>query len=162
MAGFLDTFRQKVVASVWKETPDASRIKNIDDRIALGVLLWAVAEADEKFLPQETVEIAEILKKHSQLSEEELLVIMRSIQEAAEQRVDLQRFTREISANLDYRMRISLIEELFRVACADDDLDDRELEVIRKISGLFHLAHKDFIDTKIRIKKECGLDTVDI
>lgn len=52
------------------------------------------------------------------------------------------------------------MENLFRVACADKDLDDSELEVVRKISGLFNVAHKDFIDTKIRIKKEFGLDTV--
>ena len=38
-------------------------------------------------------------------------------------------------------------------------LDNSELEVIRKISGLFHVEHKDFIDAKIKIKKEFDLDT---
>jgi hypothetical protein len=35
------------------------------------------------------------------------------------------------------------------------------METIRKISGLFHLSHKDFIKAKIEAKKEFGLDTVE-
>ena len=34
-----------------------------------------------------------------------------------------------------------------------------EHEMIRKISGLLRIDHKDFIDIKIRVKKEFGLDT---
>ena len=48
---------------------------------------------------------------------------------------------------------------LFRIACVDKDLDHEEHEMIRKISGLMQIEHKDFIDAKIRIKKEFGLDT---
>jgi hypothetical protein len=35
------------------------------------------------------------------------------------------------------------------------------METIRKISGLFHIAHKDFINAKIKIKKEFGLDVAE-
>ena len=60
---------------------------------------------------------------------------------------------------MSYEIKIKILENLFRIACVDKDLDDRELEVIRKISGLFKLTHKDFIDSKIKVKKEFGLDT---
>lgn len=157
MAGFLDEFRGKVISSVQKETPVEAKI--IDDRIALGVLLWVVAEADAKFLPEEEAKIREILLSYCKIPESDLSYIMSSIKEAAETRIDLYRFTHEVSEDLNYQTKISIIENLFRVACSDKELDDNELETIRKISGLFHLSHKDFIDAKIKVKKEFGLAT---
>ncbi len=161
MAGFLDKFRKNVVTSLWKDKKDEPKVKDIDDKIALGVLLWIVAEADEKFLAKEDEKIKEILTLYSKISEEEITTVLATIKEAARQRIDLHRFTREVSANLPYNVRISIIETLFRVACCDKELDHKEIETIRKISGLFHIAHKDFINAKITIKKEFGLDTVE-
>ena len=56
-------------------------------------------------------------------------------------------------------MKKNIVENLFRVACVDGELAYEEEEVIRKIAGLFLLDHKDFIDAKIKVKKEFGLDT---
>ena len=84
---------------------------------------------------------------------------MASVELAAHQRIDLHAFTREISKDLPYAIRLSILKELFRLACSDQDLDEKELEAIRAISGLFHIAHRDFIELKITIKKEFGLET---
>lgn len=161
MAGFLDKFRGNVVSSVWKDKKDVPKVKDINDKIALGVLLWVVAEADDKFLAKEDEKIREILTSHSKISDEELETVLVSIKEAARERIDLHRFTREVSADLPYEMRKSIIETLFHVACCDEELDHNEMETIRKISGLFHLAHKDFINAKIKAKKEFGIDTAE-
>ena len=159
MAGFLDRFRKNVISSVRKDKADEPKVKDIDDKIALGVLLWVVAEADEKFLPEEEGKIKEVLISHSKISNEDIPTVLTSIKEAAKERIDLYRFTHEISENLPNDIKISIIENLFRVACVDKNLDDNELEAIRKISSLFKIEHADFIDAKIRIKKEFGLDT---
>ncbi len=157
MAGFLDEFRTKVLAPLHKE--EAVEPKEIDDKIALGVLLWVVAEADEKFLPEEEKQMKEILASYAKISEEDMAYVMGSIKEAARERIDLYQFTNEVSKNLDYQMKISILENLFRVACSDKELDDKELETIRKIANLFRLSHGDFIKAKIKIKKEFGLAT---
>ena len=159
MAGILDRFRRDIAASVWKDPQDAPKAKDINDKIALGVLLWAVAEADNKFLPQEEEEIKEVLKRYSGINGEDLEIVLRSVKAAAKQRIDLYRFTSEVSEGLPYAVKTNIVEQLFRVACSDKELDDREVETIRKISGLFGIGHKDFIDTKIKVKKEFGLDT---
>ena len=159
MAGFLDSFRKKVITSVWKEEKDKPRVIDIDDKIALGVLLWVVAEADEKFLATEDEKIREILATYSKISEEEIEAVMASTREAARERIDLHRFTREVTKELPYNVKLSIIETLFRVACCDKELDHEETEIIRKISGLFQISHKDFINAKITIKKEFGLET---
>ena len=159
MAGFLDKFRKNVITSVWKDKRDEPKVKDINDKIALGVLLWAVAEADEKFLAKEDEKIKEILTTYSKISEEDLVTVLASIKEAARERIDLHRFTREVSKELPYNVKLSIIETLFRVACCDKELDHEETEIIRKISGLFRISHKDFINAKITIKKEFGLET---
>ena len=159
MAGFLDKFRKNIISSVWKEKIEEPKVKNIDDKIALGVLLWVVAEADKKFLPEEEEKIKEVLLEYSKIPKQDIPLVLASIRQAAKERIDLYRFTDEVSQNLLYNIKISIIESLFRVACADQELDNNELETIRKISGLFRLAHKDFINAKIKIKKEFGLDT---
>lgn len=156
MAGFLDEFRGKVLAPLHKEEVEP---KEIDDKIALGVLLWAVAEADEKFLPEEEKKMKEILTSYAKIPEKDMPYVMGSVQEAARERIDLYRFTNEISKDLNYQMKISILGNLFRVACSDKELDDKELETIRKIANLFRLSHGDFIKTKIKIKKEFGLPT---
>ncbi|MDP6924411.1 MAG: TerB family tellurite resistance protein [Candidatus Scalindua sp.] len=161
MAGFLDKFRSNVVTSVWKDKDDIPVVENIDDKIALGALLWIVAEADDKFLAKEDEKIKEILTLYSKIPEDEMATVMASIKEAARERIDLHRFTREIGKDLSYDVRKSVIETLFRVACCDDELDHNEIETIRKISGLFHIAHKDFINAKITVKKEFGLDVAE-
>ena len=159
MAGFLDRFRKNVVSSVWKDKLDESKAKDIDDKIALGVLLWVIAEADNEFLPEEEEKIREILLSRCKISNEDIPLVLASIREAAKERIDLYTFTHEVSEDLPYTIKKSIIEDLFRVACIDRELDDSELELIRKISGLFRISHSDFIDAKIKIKKEFGLDT---
>ncbi|HDZ77217.1 MAG TPA: TerB family tellurite resistance protein [Candidatus Omnitrophica bacterium] len=158
MTGFLDKFRKKVILNVWKDKPDESKVKEIDDKIALGVLLWVVAETDEKFLPQEEEKIKEILISHSKISDSDIPTVLASIKAASDERIDLYPFTRQISQNLPHEIKLSIIENLFRVACVDKDLDAKEMGMIRKISGLFRIEHSDFIDAKIKIKKEFGLD----
>ena len=159
MAGFLDKFRKKVISNVWKDKPDEPKARQIDDKIALGVLLWVVAETDEKFLPQEEEQVKEVLLSQSNISKDDIPTVLASIKEAADARIDLYPFTRQISRNLPHEVKLSIIENLFRVACVDKDLNSKEMGMIRKISGLFRIEHSDFIGAKIKIKKEFGLDT---
>jgi uncharacterized tellurite resistance protein B-like protein len=130
----------------------------LNDKIALGVLLWVVAEADDKFLPQERQQIEAVLKQYGQISDDDLAVVMEAVKQAAEERIDLHTFTHEVAQGLPYQKRVEMIETLFRVACADKELAHEEEEAVRKISGLFLLDHKDYINAKIKVKQEFGLD----
>jgi len=159
MSGFLDSFRRKVISSVFKENVEEKDVVEINDKIALGVLLYVVAESDDQVLEAELNKIKEILRSFAKIEEDDLQVIMKSIEIAASQRIDLFTFTKEVGNDLPRDVKISIIENLFRVACIDQDLDEREQEMIRKISGLFRLDHDEFINTKIKVKKEFGMDT---
>ncbi len=162
--GIFEKFRQKIISSVEPQEQEDSEAKSqtkdtVDNLISLGVLLWEVAQADDKFLPEEEVEIGEVLKKYGHVTDEDMPIVLRAIKEASIARIDLHTFTKEVGQNLAFDVKISILENLFRIACIDQDLDNEELEMIRKISGLLRIEHKNFIDIKIRIKKEFGLDT---
>jgi uncharacterized tellurite resistance protein B-like protein len=159
MSGIFDQFREKVFHSVWKEKSDEPQQVAVDDKIALGVLLWEVAQADNKFLPEEKDKIKDVLKQYSNIPEDQVSYVMESIEIASRDKIDLHTFTREVSHDLSRDIKKDIIENLFRVACIDGDLAHEEEETIRKISGLFRLEHKDFIDSKIKVKKEFGMDT---
>jgi len=162
--GFFDNFRQKVISTVNPQEPEDSKSipqskDTVDNLISLGVLLWEVAQADEKFLPEEEAKIGEVLRKYGHVTKEDMPIVLRAIEEASIARIDLHTFTKEVGQDLKFDVKVSILENLFRVACIDQDLDHEEHEMIRKISGLLRIEHKDFIDIKIRIKKEFGLDT---
>jgi len=159
MSDFLKRFRQSIVSSVYKEASEDQDCRKVDERIAFGVLLYLVAQADGSFLSKEIGIIEELLRAKTSMNEDEFRIVMSSIEKAREDSIDLYQFTNEVSNDLSYPAKIDIIEDLFRVGCVDKDLDDTEIEIIRKISGLFHLSHKDFIDAKIKVKKEFGLDT---
>ena len=102
MSGFFDSLRKKVVNSVFKDIGDESRLPKIDDRIALGVLLWEVASADEKILPKEEDILRDILSKRIKASIQDIEVVMASIKVAAKERIDLHAFTSHIKKDLPY------------------------------------------------------------
>jgi len=159
MPGFLDQFRKKVIHSVFKDSIEEKDDVILNDKIALGVLLWVVAEADDQFFPEEKEKIREVLRQYAKISDEELPVVFEATEVAAKEKIDLHTFTHEVSQDLPFEIKKEIIENLFRVACIDNDLAYVEEEMIRKISGLFRLDHKDFIDAKIKVKKEFGMDT---
>jgi len=164
MSGFFDNFRQNVISIVYPDGHEDAREEpqsnnTIDNLIALGVLLWVVAQADEEFLPEEKAKIEDVLSSYGEISKEDMPVVLRAVEEASINRIDLYAFTSEIGENLSFKDKICIIENLFRVACIDQDLDHEEQEIIYKISGLLRVDHKSFIDAKIRVKKEFGLDT---
>lgn len=157
MAGFLVRFRKNVISSLRKDKANRSKVKNIDGKIALGILLWvtgAVAEADDEFFPEEGKKIKEILVSRLKISEQDFPIVLTAIRQAAIEKVDFYRFVQEVNENLAYDTKILVVGDLFRIAHVDKKLADREYEIIRKISDLFRITDRDFTDVKIKTEKE--------
>lgn len=130
-----------------------------NELISFGVLLRIVADADDKFLDVEEKEITFILKKYGRIPDEDLPVIIKAVEVSAQERIDIHAFTREMREAVQRKNRARIIENLFRIACVDNDLDNNELEMIRKIAELLGLDHGEFIEAKVKIKKEFSMDT---
>ena len=58
--------------------------------------------------------------------------------------------TRTINQNLDYDQKCVLIGAMWAIAHSDSHIDPHEDHIIRKISDLIYVSHRDFIDQKIK------------
>ena len=121
-----------------------------DHRIAIASLLCAVAYADHDTSNAERVAIKNDLIKLLAVEESEVNTLM----EIAEQEMlvsnSLFDFTSLLS-ELDQTARIEVIEMMWRVAYADDHLDEIEEAIIRRVAGLLYVPHSEFIRTKLQV-----------
>lgn len=159
MFELFDNFRKQVLKSVSDSSDQPLEIDDSDGLIALGVLMWAVSEADEEFLPEEHQMIEQVLEQHGQLEPERVSIVMEAVKQAASERIDLYSFAEVATQSIERDTKVEMLEHLFRVACIDGNLDTREHETIRQIYQLFRLDHHEFIEAKIKVKKEFGMDT---
>ncbi len=158
MGGLLDRLRGIVAPVAPVRSGAAPAVTPTgDDKIALGVLLWIVAEADGRFLAEEKALIEQVLQGHADVGEADLVVVMASVEQAAKDRIDLYQFTREVAQDLTPPERVEIVRHLYRVGCADGTLDHAEVEAINQISGLLRVPHRDMIDAKLAAKKEFGV-----
>lgn len=158
--GFFQKFRDKVLLAVGDagSTQPESETNNL---IALGALLWAVADADKQFLPSEHDKIKKILKEYCHITPEDMPIVLRSIEEASFERIDIYAFAKEAGEGLDRKGKIEIIDNLFRVALIDHELDAQEEAIIRQAAGHFGLDHSEFIEAKEKIKKEFQTDSLE-
>ena len=68
-------------------------------------------------------------------------------------------FTRLIKEHLDIEQKIRLVEMLWQVAYADGALDKYEEHVIRRISELLYVPHRDYIAVKLKVQSAQGART---
>lgn len=153
----LESFREKVLSLANVSRAGDADTVDVDDKIALGVLLWvmgAVAEADGGFLPEEAETITDILIRRLKTPGDDASIVLTAVRQAAIGNFDVYELADEAGKRLPYDTRMLIIEDLFRIACADKLLDDREFEVIKKASDLFQLKDGDLSDIEKKAKDE--------
>ena len=120
--------------------------------LATAALLLEVAKQDYKKSDDpeaETRQIITILQNLFNLSEDNLEDLMRLAETEAREATDFYQFTQLVNDHYSYQDKVKLMENLWRVAHADGRLDRYEEHFLRRVSGLLHLSHSDFIQTKI-------------
>lgn len=132
--------------------PSQSEAPAVTYRVALGALLALVARADSQVSDQERAAKKKILAERGFTDAEEQRQILDAGRQALESRLDWHGFTREIAKTFPYPERVRLVFDLFRVAWADRELDNEEVETIRKLAALMWVEHKDFIQAKLDAK----------
>ncbi len=126
------------------------------DRVPLvaAVLLLEIAHADGDFSPEEKTLIRELLQQRFALDHamgEELLQLADA---AKRQSVDLHEFTRQINWNFSPAEKEAMIESFWQLAFADGRLDAHEEAMLRQLSSLIGLSHRQLIDAKLKVRCE--------
>ncbi len=123
-------------------------------RLAAGVLLFEVVRADNKVEEAERTVMRTALQSTFSLSPEQTVEIMRSAEEHSRTASSLFEFTSNVDGAFTAGQKKRVVELLWLVAFADGMKDASEEHMVRKIAGLLHVAHPDFIDAKLRARDQ--------
>jgi uncharacterized tellurite resistance protein B-like protein len=122
-------------------------------RLATAALLFEVVRADGRIEDAERAVMRAAIQSTFDLSPAEIDELMRMAETASRQAVSLYEFTHHVDKNLAEDQKKRIVELLWLVTFADAQKDALEEHLVRKIAGLLHVSHPDFIDAKIRARR---------
>ena len=114
-----------------------------DKQLATAVLMVEAARLDGHFDEAERQVIEEIVKRHFGLDDVETDALLTAAMETHDNANQLVGFTRTLKQAYSETERIELIEMLWEVAYADDELHHYEANLLRRISGLIYVSDRD-------------------
>ena len=120
--------------------------------LAYASLLVEVIKSDDKFDDLERAKLLDVLSKKLNIHDDELKNFTELAEKKSEDSTSLYEFTREINDEYEYEGKLKLIEDLWRIAYSDGQLDRYEDYVIRKVADLIYVTHSDFIKSKLNVK----------
>ena len=131
-----------------QEQKDTEIINN-----ACAALLIETALADKVFNEEELISMKQTLNKVYKVDEKDIEELINESKKKVSESTSLYEYTRLINDLCDYEDKIRLISNLWSIAFADKHIDKYEEYLIRKISDLLHVSHKDFIQQKLLVKE---------
>jgi len=123
-------------------------------RVAAAALMFEVVRADANVSPDELVVMRASLQSTFDLSSEETEELVRLAEQQSRSAASLYEFTALVDARLDPAQKKRIVELLWLVAFADGKKDALEEHLVRRIAGLLHVSHPDFIDAKLKARSE--------
>ena len=95
----------------------------------------------------------DIIAEQMQMDQQEIEQTFAALIEEHDWILSIQPHTHIINKNFDYSKKITLLQQCWQIAYADNILDKHEEHRIRKLSELLYLPHKDFIQTKLKVSQ---------
>jgi uncharacterized tellurite resistance protein B-like protein len=120
-------------------------------RLAAAALLIEVSRADYTVDSAELRTIKMVLQTALGISQQEIDEMIALAGSAADKATSLYEFTRLINDHYSRDQKLLLIQSMWRIAYADEDLDKYEERLIRQVSDLIHVPHKEYIRLKVAV-----------
>lgn len=133
--------------------PDDSQDEN-SIAVAAAVLLLETARAGDEINEAERAAAMQAVRTKFGLGSDAAERVIGAAEAEARDATGLFPFTSLINKEFSGEQKERLIEMIWRVAYADDELNDHELHLVRKIANLLHIPHSVYIAAKMRAKGE--------
>jgi uncharacterized tellurite resistance protein B-like protein len=127
-------------------------------RVAAAALLVEVVRGDDHFTPEEREAVLGSVQRKFGLAPAEAEELLGLAESEARDAHDYYQFTSQINATFRPERKVRLIEELWRVALADDLLHRYEEHLIRRVADLLHVPHRAYINAKLRVQGQQQAD----
>ena len=140
--------------------PPADEVAGLEKiQVATGVLLLELAAADGDFHQAEAEQIEVTLKERFALSRETLDELLALAHQERQESLDLHQFTTVLNDEFSIAEKIRVLEELWRVVYADGAVDRYEEYLMRQLTHLLRLSHRQMIDTKLKVRDQMLADS---
>ena len=149
MAGLRDFFQSHIA-------PASAADDERGLRLAAAALLFEIARADGEVKAEEHTVMRAAVQGTFGLSAEETRELIARAEEQSREAASLFELTHVVDQAFDPGQKKRIVELLWLVAFADAEKDAQEEHLVRKIAGLLHVPHPDFIDAKIRARERSG------
>jgi len=116
--------------------------------LAAAVLLVEVAKADHAFDGLELERMNLALQRDWGLGKDELDELLTVARRTSDQGVSLHQEIDLINGHFSPEQKFALMRSLWQVACADGEVHHHEEALIRRLAGLMHVPHTEFIRSK--------------
>jgi len=144
---FQQWFNKLQSASSGDEKPDQHWVERLT-----ALLLVEISRADSAIDDVELAAIASAIQSSStSLQSDEIEQIISAAMRDVETTISFREHIRQINSGFTRDQKLSLIEQMWRVAYADADLDKYEEYTIRKLADLLYIEHHEFIRAKLRV-----------
>jgi uncharacterized tellurite resistance protein B-like protein len=146
----------------WSEVEDESTDAADRIQMATAVLMVEMARADHVRQDSEIAMIKAQLELHLNLPDEQIQKLISAAEIAVENSVSLHDFTSVLHAEMTYDEKSTVIEMLWQIALADNQLDKYEDYMIGKIADLLYIVRGDVIRLKNRVMEKRQADQQDL
>jgi uncharacterized tellurite resistance protein B-like protein len=149
----IKTFFQDQLMPKTQDTPQQAM-----HRLQLGVaaLLLEMVHVDGVKRPEQCPRVESAIRAHFDLSDDETDRLIELAEAERNEATDYFQFTSLINGQHTPEQKVALIEQLWRVALADNELHSHEEHLVRKIAQLLHVPHSAYIAAKHRAEAEKG------
>ncbi|HCS28789.1 MAG TPA: hypothetical protein DIW43_15125 [Spongiibacteraceae bacterium] len=120
-------------------------------QLASAALLIELSKADFDQDDTELDTIRALLAKEHGISREEIDELMALAEEQFEDDNAYHPYTSLINQHFSPEQKVRLLETLWKVAIADGEISKYEDHLIRKVSELIYVPHRDFIRSKLKV-----------
>ena len=118
--------------------------------LAVAALLVEVLRADYDASPAERRQVLDSAARLLELDPARCEALLAGAERQVDGAHDLHQFTSELNRQLSHPEKLELMEQLWRIAQADDVVHKYEEYLIRRVADLLHVSHREFIAAKLR------------
>jgi uncharacterized tellurite resistance protein B-like protein len=128
-----------------KEGPPDERALHL----ASAILLFEVAKADHQLDRTEVERLQQVLRDYWDLEQGSLDELLEVAERESDNAASLHRQLDLLNDSLSPQRKFQLMYGLWRIACADGQIDPYEEHLVRRLADLLYVPHREFIRAKL-------------
>ncbi len=121
-------------------------------------LLMEAARLEETNGSQKRELVAQVMAEQFDMPQAEIEVLIEAASLRENQLTSYFDSARLINSHFDLARKARFIEQLWRVAMVDGDIDMYEVHLVRKLADLLYVPHNDFILAKNRVQAQINTE----